>query len=791
MIRNYLLVALRNLGRQFSYSLINVSGLAIGIACSLVMFLFVYNEWSYDRHFENGDRIYKIGISFYNMGEFAVGPEVMGDVLPKEFEGVEAFTRIKQQMELPIQSGETTFNERVFYTDSSFFKVFSYKFVEGDARTALSAPASIVMTESAARKYFNGADPMGKTVLTGKDKVPFTVTGVVKDDPRSSQMKVSVWLSIETQRKFDKTWTSAGFYCYALLKEKNTQQDLDNALDRILEKEIFPASGPMSTGTFDEYKNNPLSVKFHVIPFLDVHLKSTAMFEISPIGNESNMYAFAGLSIFIVALASVNFINLTTARASRRAKEVGIRKAVGSSRSKLIGQFTLESVMISMAALLLALGLAEAFVRLFELITGDQLINTIWTSIPGIVGIVLFALVVGLVSGIYPAFYLTSFQPVKVLKGNVSTGRSGSFRNVLVVFQFAISVCLMICSAIIFRQMNFMQTKDLGFDQQNVVTIDRMSVLKEKSETYRNAVAQFAGVQKTSFHAGEPGSKMIVSVNVFETEEMPQGLSLSTYNGDAEYIDFMGFHVVKGRSFIKDLASDSSSVVLNEAAVKALNLTDPIGKKLGKENPQYVIGVVRDFNWESLRNEIAPMAIALGKPYQLGVKIERSRVSEFLKMAEAEWKKLAPDEPFKYHFLDDNFGEMLKQERIFSNAIGFFTVLAIFISCLGLYGLSAFTAEQRTKEIGIRKVLGARVSDIVNMLNWKFASLVIVAVVIAVPVSYYLMNSWMENFAFRAEMRWWLYAFSIVAAMAVALLTVSFHSFRAATINPAQTLKYE
>lgn len=791
MIRNYLLVALRNLGRQFSYSLINVSGLAIGIACSLVMFLFVYNEWSYDRHFENGERVYKIGISFFNMGQFAVGPEVLGDVLPKEFEGVEAFTRIKQQMDLPIQSGEAAFNERVFYTDSSFFKVFSYKFVEGDARTALSAPASIVMTESAAKKYFNDADPMGKTVLTGKDKVPFTVTGIVKDDPRSSQMKASVWLSIETQRKFEKVWTSAGFHCYALLKEKNTQRDLDNALDRILEKQVFPASGPMSTGTFAEYKSNPLSVKFQVIPFLDVHLKSTAMYEISPIGNESNMYAFAGLSIFIVVLAAVNFINLTTARASRRAKEVGIRKAVGSSRSKLIGQFTLESVMISIAALLLAMGLAEAFVRLFQLITGDQLINTIWTSIPGIVGIVLFALVVGLVSGIYPAFYLTSFQPVKVLKGNVSTGRSGNFRNVLVVFQFAISVCLMICSAIIFRQMNFMQTKDLGFDQQNVVTIDRMSVLKEKSETYRNAVAQFAGVQKTSFHAGEPGSKMIVTVNVFETEEMPQGLSLSTYNGDADYIDFMGFHVVKGRSFIKDLASDSSSIVLNEAAVKALNLTDPIGKKLGKENPQYVIGVVQDFNWESLRNEIAPMAIALGKPYQLGVKIDRGRVSEFLKLAEAEWKKLAPDEPFRYHFLDDNFGEMLKKERIFSNAIGFFTALAIFISCLGLYGLSAFTAEQRTKEIGIRKVLGARVSDIVNMLNWKFASLVIIAVVIAVPVSYYLMNNWMENFAFRAEMQWWLYAISIVAAIAVALLTVSFHSLRAATINPAETLKYE
>jgi len=337
--------------------------------------------------------------------------------------------------------------------------------------------------------------------------------------------------------------------------------------------------------------------------------------------------------------------------------------------------------------------------------------------------------------------------------------------------------------------MNFMQTKDLGFDQNNVITIDGVSVLGDKAESYKQELLRQAGILKASFHAGEPGSQAIMAVNIFETPEMPQGFSIHTFSGDHELIDFMGFRLIKGRGFNKDLASDSGAVILNEAAVKAMNLKDPIGAKIGKT--QYVIGVVSDFHWESLRTAIAPVAIVLGKPYQLGVRVEPAKAAAFLKTAEAEWKKLAPDEPFKYHFLDENFGAMLRQEKIFSNAIGFFTALAILVSCLGLYGLSAFTAEQRTKEIGIRKVLGANIADIVGMLNGRFSVLVLVAVVLAVPVSFMLMNEWMEGFAYKSGLKGWVFAASIALGFVIALITVSFHSVRAALINPADTLKYE
>jgi putative ABC transport system permease protein len=792
MIRNYFLIAFRNLYRQLSYSIINISGLAIGMACSLVMFVYVYSEWSYDRHFRNADRIYKIGVSFFNMGNFAVGPEVLGDVLPEEFAGVEAFTRIKQFGDVPIQVEETVFSERLFYTDSSFFKVFSYEFIDGDAAGALSRPASVVMTRAMAHKYFGESDAMGKTVLIGKEKLPFTVTGIVKDDPRSSQLKSSIWASIESQRKYDKVWSSAGYYSYALLKANTTEEDLLQALDRIVETKVFPASKSQSPRTLEEYKNDPYSVKFHVLALTDVHLKSKLMFEVSPTGNETNIYAFTGLSVFILILASVNFVNLTTARASRRAKEVGIRKAVGSSRVTLIAQFTLESILVSMTALVVALGLAELFIGLFESVTGDRLVNTLWTNAFGIAGVMLFALIVGMISGIYPAFYLTSFKPVRVLKGNFTTGDAGYSRSALVVFQFAISITLMISSAIIYRQMNFMQTKDLGFNQDNAITIDRASALKENAEVYRQKLLQLPGVRSTSFHAGEPGSRTIITINMFQTSEMAQPLSVHTFTGDSEFLDFMGFRLVKGRNFNKDLASDSSSIILNESAVKALGLEDPIGADLNKgNNPQYVIGVVSDFHWESLRNSIAPAAIAQGKPYQLGVRIESSRAAEFLKTAEAEWKKIVPNEPFKYHFLDENFGALLEKEKVFGSAMGFFTVLAILISCLGLYGLSAFTAEQRTKEIGIRKVLGAKVSDIVGLLNRKFLLLVLFAVVIAVPVASFLMNAWMDGFAYKTGLQWWIFLASIAGGIMVAFLTVSFHSLKAALINPAETLKYE
>ncbi|MEK6783255.1 MAG: ABC transporter permease [Bacteroidota bacterium] len=792
MLRNYLLIAFRNLQRQFVYSFINIIGLAIGLACSLVIFMYVYSEWSYDRHYKKASQIFRIGISFFNMGNFAIGPEALGNVLPKEFEGVDAFTRVKNDRELLIKVNEKTFTERAYFTDSSYFKVFSYSFVAGNPKTALKGPSGIVLTESIARKYFGNELALGKTLEIGKEGTEYVITGIVKDDNHSSHLKSKIWLSMEGQLSNETIWTSAGFYNYVLLKEKNTQRDLEKALDLILEKQVYPSSGAdLSKVSFEDYRKNENSVKFLIVPLKDIHLKSRLNYELSPGGDEANLYIFSAISLFILALASVNFINLTTARAVRRAKEVCIRKALGTSRSKLINQFLLESMMVTSVALIISLGLAEIFVVGFQFITGDQLIISLWSNSWSLVYILIFAIIVGLLSGVYPAFYLTSFNPVSVLKGSFAGGEKMVFRNALVVFQFAISIGLIICTAIIFQQYRFIQDKDLGFDQENIVTIDNIDLLGASAETFKHELMKQSGVVNASIHTGEPGSKAVMSFNTFKTSASENYLTINTYFGDQDYLNVMGYRIIKGTAFPKGLTSDTTSVILNEAAVAALGLGEnPIGAEVNKG--VRVIGIVHDFHWESLRNSITPVAIILQSTgYQLAVKLNSGRPSDFLEVAKQKWAQFHPEDPMKYHFMDENFGDLLKKEQVFGKAIGFFTALAIVISCLGLYGLAAFTAEQRTKEIGIRKVLGATTSNIVIMLNKKFTGLVIMAVAVAVPASIYLMLQWLEGFAYRAELQIWIFGGSIVLALVLAWITVSYHSLKAALINPSDTLKYE
>lgn len=791
MFKNHILIAIRSLQRQFTYSLINIFGLAIGIACSAVILVFLINEWSYDRHHEKADRIYKVGVSFFNMSPFAIGPEALGDFLPQQYEGVEAFTRISRAPSLSIANEKQKFDDLAYYTDTSFFKIFSYKFVRGDARTALKNDNSMVITESMAKKYFGDKDAMGQTLLIGKEKKPFQITGVVKDDTRNSQLKSGVWLSIQGILTHETLWSSANVYNYVLLKNGQQQKDLEAALDRLLEKEIYPKPMGVPPGlSFEDYKRHPNAVNFHVNALKDVHLKSKLKYEISEGGDETNMYTFGAISVFVLLLASVNFINLTTARASRRAKEVGVRKVIGSSRGKLIAQFLTESLMVSGAAMLIAIVLGEMFLYLFEFATGGKLIETLWSTW-NLAFLVVFALFVGVFSGIYPAFYLTSFKPISVLKGNWAISGGSFFRNALVVSQFTISICLMMCAAVIISQMNFMGSKDLGFDQQNVLTIDNFSRLANQSEAFEQHFSKMAGVVSVSKHTGEPGNGSISASNGFKSKSMPEPISLNTYLGDDAFLPLMGFTIIEGRNFDRKLASDSSAVILTEEGVKALELKNPIGADL---EYGHVIGVVKNFHWESLRNSISPTAFIQGKAgryFHFSMRLTNSSASRIIAEATAKWKELVPDEPIRYHFVDENFGQMLEKEKLLSKAVGFFTVLAIFISCLGLYGLSAYTTEQRNKEIGIRKVLGATASHIVIMLNTKFARLVAISVFIATPTAMYLMNKWMEGFAYHVDLKWWLFAGAIIGAFAVALATVSFHSIKASLTNPVDTLKYE
>jgi len=792
LLQNYFKVAFRNLWRNKAYSFITIGGLAIGIACSLVIFLFVYGEWSYDKGFTKADRIYRIGISFFNIGQFANGPEELLDVLPKEFNGIETATRIRNERDVPLTVKDQAFNEHsVYYTDSAYFKIFNYAFLGGDPGKVLVHPNEAVVTRKLAVKLFGRIDVVGEIIGIGKKNDPFTITGVVKELGFNSHLKTELWLSNQRLITGEPAWSSAAFYNYVLLKEKNTEMDLRHALDLLFEHHVYPESGkPMGFKTLEDYRKNDMSIKFYVHKLSDIYLQSKLNFEISPGGNEANIYIFSAVSVFIVILAAVNFVNLTTARAARRAKEVGIRKAMGTLRSKLVGQFLLESITTSLLSMLLALLLAEIFLNVFEIVTGTLLLDIIWRN-PYSVGLFFsFSFFVGILSGIYPAFYLTSFIPVKVLKGTIETGGT-SFRNLLVVFQFTISIILISCALVVQSQLHFMANKDLGFDQKNILTIDHINLLKTSDEAFRNELSNAPGVVRSSFHMGEPGSKRIMSFYTYQTSMMEHPASFGTYLGDENFLALNGMKLVKGRDFNKDLASDSASIILNEEAVKTLDLgADPVGAVINEK--QHVIGVVSNFHWESLRNKIAPLAIVMSKQRsELGFKLEATSISSFLKVAEEKWKRLVPDEPFQYHFVDANFGELLEKENVFGRAINVFTLLAIFISCLGLYGLSAFTTEQRTREIGIRKVLGATALHIVAMLNRKFTLLVIVALVISIPISIYLLQKWLSEFAYHAELSIGVFLMTSISSLLIAWLAVSYHSLKAAWINPSETLKYE
>jgi putative ABC transport system permease protein len=796
MIRNYILIAIRHIKRQLLYSFINILGLAVGLACSLVIFLFVYNEWSHDRHFKNADRIYRVGISFFNMGQFANGPELLADVARNEFTGVRAFTRFQKNSEETVRAKNENFKDVVYYVDSSFFNVFSYQFIKGDAATAFADPNSAVITEAMAQKYFGTDKVIGEILEVGKERTPHRITGLVKDESAPSHLKASIWVSLDLPKDKQFYWTSASVYNYMLVDEAVSEDQVNRLLDQVVDKHVYPAQGQPQGISLEKYKADPNAVRFIVQPLTDIYLKSKLSLELSPGGNLANIQIFGAIAVIILVLAAVNFVNLSTARASRRAKEVGIRKSLGTSRSSLIAQFLLESVIISLVSMAMALAFAEIFGLLFHWITGQSLAINLVSGWTNLAAVLLFAITVGILAGLYPAFYMTNFETASVLKGTLKLSASSSFRNSLIVFQFCISIGLIICTIVIFRQMNYMEIKDLGFKQDNRISIDNLYHMKRDVVAYREFMKTQPGVVNATLHSGEPGSKAVMYFYTYQTAAMPEPLTINTYFGDDAYVDVMGYKLLKGRDFNKDLASDSASVILNQSAVEALGLDDPIGAVVNKG--MKVIGVVSDFHWESLRSQIGPLAILhrgdrmKDLPYtQLALEVKNGDTQAILKQAEERWKQLVPDESFAFHYMDDNFGAILKKEAVLAKAISFFTVLAIIISCLGLFGLSAYTAETRTKEIGIRKVMGASSANIMLLLNSQFTRLIIISAVITIPVVIYVCNTWLNTFAYHTDLSIWILLAGAVGGWMMSYATVLYHTMKAARSNPVETLKYE
>jgi len=770
------------------------------LASAIVIGLWVFQESSYDRHFAHSDRIYRVGVEFMNIGQMAPGPEQF-TLTARDFPEVERAAALDPLGPTDIVVGDEQFEEpNAFSADSAFFRLFSYDFLEGTPGHALQAPGSVVLSETVARKYFRGGSAIDKTIelvreirtyqdgreQTIEQRDTYTVTGVVRDTDGKTHIPADLWFYFEPENQAN--WLSASFYNYVLLRDGVTADQFRDRLERFVENTVFPTL--KRERSYEEWIQTPEAYRFNLMPVTDIYLKSDLRFEITAGGSETNVKVFAWVALFIVVIAAVNFVNITTARSVKRAKEVGIRKTLGTPRQALVLQFLAESVLVSLLALIAAVGLAELFLTLFERFTGIELLNTLYSRPGELAAILGITVGIGLLAGIYPALSLSSFRPADVLKGYSAVSGGSLFRNGLVVAQFTISISLLACTGLIFRQIDYMNTRDLGLEKENVLVIRNAGLLGERHDVFRESVLNLAGVEAASYNSRIPmGSSVLV--RTFKTPQMEDGMPLQLFWGDRHFLTVMGFRLLEGRTFSRDVAADTSAVILNQSAVQALGLKKPIGSRLNEHD--HVIGVVTDFNYENLRNEIEPAAIMMSEVSRsrLAVKLRGSGQAGVLERIRELWAGLELNEPMNYYFLDQGYSRQLERERMLGRAVTLFAILAIIISCLGLYGLSAYTCEQRTKEIGIRKVLGATVSDIVFFLTRNFTRPVLVSIFISIPLAMIVMNSWLENFAYKTEIGPWIFVAACTAGLSIAWITVSWQSIRTALKNPVDSLRSE
>ena len=777
-------VSVRKLMKDKYYSFINIFGLALGIAGSFVIGSWVWQELNYDAHYLDSDRIYRVSVGFYNSGAFARGPEKLNTVLRDQAPEVEIATRVVKSQPEPLTIEDKTFEVSPFYVDSTFFKVFDHEFILGNAETALTAPNNIILTTAMADKLFGSTDILGKSVIVGDDKKLYQVAGIIKKSDHPTHLDSDIWMPLEI--KGNKFWTSAYCFNYIKLHPNSSQNQLEERLEQFKKELVFPDY--RSSQSYADWKGLGI-FDFYIKPLKAIHLDPPMKFDLQAGGNRANVFVFMMVSIFLLAIAVINFVNLSTAQSAKRAKEVGVRKALGTSRFSLIKQYLIESIVLSMIAMLLGIALSELFLILFQSYTNEVLINGLFSNGINIALFVTLTLAIGVIAGLYPAFYLSRFKTIDVFKMNKSKG-SSTFRNVLVVFQFTISIVLIICSILVYQQLQHLKKVDLGFDRENVLVINNIDALGGSKEAFKEKLAQHSAVKTVSFNKRVPAGSSVWLYS-FQSEAMDQDEGFQTFIGDENYLDAMGFRLLEGRNFNRDIASDSTAVILTKSAARDLLLGDKVlGAELGAG--YHVVGVVSDFTYQGFDAKPDPVVILYNpEGYRLSVRLTGNQTSEFISYMNTQWQLLTPDKPVNYAFVDDNFESLMVKERTLGKTISFFTSIAILISCLGLFGLAAFTTEQRQKEIGIRKVLGASVKSVVMLLNKKFFQLVLVAVIISMPLAWYLMKLWLQNFEYKMEVNYLVFIISGAIALFVAWITVSYLSITAASANPVDTLKDE
>lgn len=807
MIFNYLKIAFRSLRKRKGFTAINTIGLALGLATCMLIVFYVADELSYDRFYPHADRIYRINddIKFGgNEKSYTTSPAPLSAALASELPQVEKAVRMRETGSVNVRKGNQNIQEmRTVFVDSTFFSVFQLQAVAGDIKHALGQPECMVITESRALKYFAKTDVVGQTLLLNGDR-PFKVTGVVKDIPSQCHFHFDFFMSMGSLPEGkDESWLSNNFQIYLLLKEGTDVAAFEKSMAHLFKKNAGPQVQAYLHTSVEEFEQKGNYYRLNLTNVQDIHLKSNRVGEFNANGNIQYVYIFSVIAGFILLIACVNFMNLSTARSANRAREVGVRKVLGSLRKQLIAQFLAESLLITFVAAVLAVIIAVLLMPLFNHISGKELhfgLQAVKWLVPALVVTVV---VVGCLAGSYPAFFLSAFQPVEVLKGKLSAGfKGGGLRSFLVVFQFAISVFLIIGTIVIYNQIQYIRNKDLGYNRDQLLVLHHLENLGNRAEALKQEVRQIPGVRNVTVTAYLPTLKNRSSSTMFRSPAMEQDKAVHSqiWWVDEEYIDALGLQLKAGRNFSREMGTDSAGVIINESAARLMGDADPLNKTLylPRDNmlktvkPFHVIGVIKDFNFNSLRDNITPLALFYGAdPSVLGIKVSSENVGAVLTQVKNTWKKVAPDTELTYTFMDEDFDADYRAEQRIGTIAVSFTLLAILIACLGLFGLAAYAAEQRTKEIGIRKVLGADVSTIVTMLSADFIKLVVIAIVIATPLAWIAMRQWLQGFAYRQGIQWWVLVLAAFAAVLIAFVTISFQSVKAALTNPVKSLKSE
>lgn len=800
MLKNYILVTLRKIAKQKAYAFINITGFAVGLAVCILIVLYVVNELSYDRFHVHADRIYRIGVEGNLSGEnvkYPLSNLGTGPAMLKDYPEVVSYTRLYPMPRTPVKYEENIFyEENMVYVDPQFFEVFSFPLIRGDIGTALEAPFSIVLSRDMAEKYFGSEDPLNKS-LKLNNRRDWNVTGIMENFPENSHLKLDFLCSIESfyviNNREVEEWTNFNNYTYLLLEKK---------ADPSAFKEKFPAFIDSYMSNLKKYLGGNLG--FFIQPITDIHLRSNLGYEIPGNSDIAYVYIFSAIALLILIIACINFMNLSTARSAGRAKEVGLRKVMGAEKRMLIRQFLVESMLYCTISFVIAMALIWIVMPVFSSLSGVK-IGFLLGEMPWLIPVFLgFTLITGLLAGSYPAFFLSAFEPANVLRGSLKSGAANSrFRSVLVVSQFVISIALLAGTSVMLNQLRFMKNKDLGFNKNNIIVLPiQEKSIRENLQAVKNEFRSYSHVLDVCAASDLPGNYPDYSAFVPEGYTVEQTQLMHRINCDTDLIRTLGMKLITGRNFSTDFPTDpDNSVIINETAARKYGWDEPIGKKIGffasgdmKEiRYRTVIGVVQDFHVRSMHDKILPLLLSNNEDYlqEIAVRIEPGAASGALDFLKKAMARLDPNRPFDYYFLDSEFNKQYQADERLNRIMGYFTLFALFVACLGLFGMASFMSEQRFKEIGIRKTLGATVPDIVVLISKEVAKLILIAGIIACPIAYLVLHRWMESFAYRSGISVFTFLISTAIVFLVGYLTISYQSIKAALLNPVDAIRTE